>query len=147
MKAAIITVAGISSRFNEGVPEDKKELKAIYTEGNEKDTLLYHLLLKCSFADKIIIVGGYKFEDLNKYRFDFYIIDKQYCIEYDGETHYQANLHGWHDKEQLKQQQERDEIKNQYCKEHNIPLIRIPYTHLKDLCIDDLRLETSQYII
>ena len=67
MKAAIITVAGISSRFNEGVPEDKKELKAIYTEGNEKDTLLYHLLLKCSFADKIIIVGGYKFEDLKKY--------------------------------------------------------------------------------
>ena len=41
MKAAIITVAGISSRFNEGIPEDKKELKAIFTEQTEKETLLY----------------------------------------------------------------------------------------------------------
>ena len=32
MKIAIITVAGISSRFNEGVPEEERELKAIYTE-------------------------------------------------------------------------------------------------------------------
>jgi len=38
-------------------------------------------------------------------------------------------------------------IKNTYCKEHNIPLIRIPYTHYNDLCIEDLLLETSNYII
>ena len=68
MKTAIITVAGISSRFNTGVSENKKELKAIYTEeGNPKNTLLYHLLQKCDFADKIVIVGGYKFENLKKY--------------------------------------------------------------------------------
>ena len=60
MKAAIITVAGISSRFNEGVTEDRKELKAIYSENGSQNTLLYHLLLKCSYADKIILVGGYK---------------------------------------------------------------------------------------
>lgn len=67
MKAAIITVAGISSRFNEGIPETVKELKAIYTEDDVKQTLLYHLLQKCSFADKIILVGGYKFENLKNY--------------------------------------------------------------------------------
>ncbi len=67
MKTAIITVAGISSRFNQGVPEDQKELKAIYTHRSVKDTLLYHLLQKCAFADKIIVVGGYKFESLKKY--------------------------------------------------------------------------------
>lgn len=67
MRAAIITVAGISSRFNEGIPEDKKELKAIYTEQTERETLLYHLLLKCAYADKIVVVGGYKFENLEKY--------------------------------------------------------------------------------
>jgi len=38
-------------------------------------------------------------------------------------------------------------IKNQWCKENNIPLIRIPYTHLQDLCLEDLQLETSQFII
>lgn len=67
MKAAIITVAGISSRFNEGVPEDKKELKVIYSEGGVQDTLLYHLLRKCSYADKIILVGGYQYEKLESF--------------------------------------------------------------------------------
>lgn len=78
--------------------------------------------------------------------FDFYV-NNQYLIEYDGETHYLYNLHGWHNKEQLTAQQERDIIKNQWCKENNIPLIRIPYTHLPDLCIEDLLLETSKFIV
>jgi len=38
-------------------------------------------------------------------------------------------------------------IKNQWCKNNNIPLIRIPYTHLEDLRLEDLLLETSQFII
>ena len=67
MKVAIITVAGISSRFNEGIPENEKILKAIYTETDAQDTLLCHLLKKCSFVDQIVVVGGYKFEDLYTY--------------------------------------------------------------------------------
>ena len=67
MKIAIITIAGISSRFNESIPEEYKKLKAIYYEGSSRDTLLYHLLLKCSFADKIVLVGGYKIDDLKEY--------------------------------------------------------------------------------
>jgi len=78
--------------------------------------------------------------------FDFYV-DNKYIIEYDGETHYKYNLHGWHNQEQLKAQQERDMIKNQWCKENNIPLIRIPYTHYENLCIDDLKIETSEFIV
>lgn len=79
-------------------------------------------------------------------KFDFYI-NNNYLLEYDGETHYLANLHGWHTQEQLSKQQERDIIKNQWCKDNGIPLIRIPYTHLKDLCLNDLLLETSKFII
>ena len=67
MKAAIITVAGISSRFNEGIPEQEKELKAIYPKGDRGATLLHHLLEKCSFADRIAVVGGYKFDELKAY--------------------------------------------------------------------------------
>ena len=67
MKTAIITVAGISSRFNEGIPEAEKTLKAIFYEKEKTQTILNHLLLKCSFADRIIIVGGYKFDDLKAY--------------------------------------------------------------------------------
>lgn len=78
--------------------------------------------------------------------FDFYV-DNTYIIEYDGETHYQHNLHGWHNEENLKAQQERDIIKTQWCKDNNIPLIRIPYWHLKNLTIEDLKMETSKFIV
>lgn len=88
----------------------------------------------------------FKFSSGYNAKFDFYVEDK-YLIEYDGETHYQYNLHGWHNEEQLDKQQERDAIKTQWCKDNNIPLIRIPYTRLKELQIEDLLLETSQYVI
>ena len=39
-----------------------------------------------------------------------------------------------------------DSIKSQWCKNNNIPLIRIPYTRYKDLCLEDLLLDTSNYI-
>ena len=65
MKTAVITAAGISNRFNEGVPESEKQLKVIY--GGGEQTLLYHLVQKCMFADRIIVVGGYRFDDLKEY--------------------------------------------------------------------------------
>ena len=64
IKIAIITIAGISSRFNEKIEEEKKVLKCLYTESVKEETLLYHLMKKCSYADRIILVGGYKYEDL-----------------------------------------------------------------------------------
>ena len=39
-----------------------------------------------------------------------------------------------------------DLIKSKWCKENNIPLIRIPYTHFDNLCLNDLLLETSNFI-
>lgn len=89
---------------------------------------------------------AFKFANGVYAKFDFFI-DNTYYIEYDGETHFNYNLHGWHTKDKLKAQQERDMIKNQYCLDKNIPLIRIPYTHLKELTIEDLRLETSKFLI
>ena len=88
---------------------------------------------------------AFKFSNGTWAKFDFYV-NNQYFIEYDGETHYKYNLHGWHTEERLEQQLERDAIKNQWCKENNIPLIRIPYTQLKELSINDLKLETSTFI-
>lgn len=78
-------------------------------------------------------------------KFDFYV-NNQYLIEYDGTTHY-IPIGGWNNEESIKAQQDRDKKKNKWCLENNIPLIRIPYTHLKDLCIDDLKLETSKFIV
>lgn len=67
MRIAIITIAGISSRFNQGIPEDQKRHKIIYYEGDFKNSLLYHLLEKCVLADRIILVGGNKYEDVKEY--------------------------------------------------------------------------------
>lgn len=85
------------------------------------------------------------FSSINvKSRFDFYVNNK-YLIEYDGEQHYFPSGRFTEDDVQLIQ--ERDKYKNQYCKEHNIPLIRIPYTHKNNIVLEDLLLETSKFII
>lgn len=76
------------------------------------------------------------------------IPDKNYIIEFDGPQHFKAV--GWGSKSQIKATFERtvknDKIKNNYCAQHNIPLIRIPYTHANDIVLDDLLIEKSKYI-
>lgn len=66
-------------------------------------------------------------------RFDFFI-NNQYLIEFDGKQHYEQSPN-W---EPLEDIQRRDRIKDTWCKEHNITLIRIPYTRLNTLTIEDL---------
>lgn len=64
----------------------------------------------------------------------FYPTGQLKClIEYDGEQHYKFIKH-WHgDEEGFKLQQLRDKIKTEYCKNHNIKLIRIPYTEYDNI--------------
>ena len=80
-------------------------------------------------------------------RFDFYIPEGSYLIEYDGEQHFMCSEKGWHTKEKLAKVQERDKVKNKYCKDNGISLIRIPYTQYSDLCLEDLLLETSKFVL
>lgn len=82
----------------------------------------------------------------NKARFDFYIENK-YVIEFDGEQHFINKKEEGYFKHDIDTIQEHDKLKNQYCFEHNIPIIRIPYTHLKDICLEDLIPETSQFLL
>ena len=42
--------------------------------------------------------------------------------------------------------QPRDKVKNQYCIENNLILIRIPYTHRKNIALEDLLPKTSKFI-
>ncbi len=88
-----------------------------------------------------------RFPDSNyKARFDFFIPQQNYLIEFDGRQHFNINTE-WGTDEDFKKSLIRDNFKNQWCKENNIPLIRIPYTHLKKLCIEDLLLESSKFIV
>lgn len=64
--------------------------------------------------------------------FDFYVSKYNLCIEYDGECHFKkinwnGNLTEKQMEDNLKSYQIRDEIKNDYCKFHNINLLRIQY--------------------
>lgn len=90
-------------------------------------------------------VSMFTFPSGKSARFDF-CIDNKYLIEYDGDIHF-VSTSGWNTPESLIRRQERDKIKNQWCKENNIPLIRIPYFHYNNLSIEDLLLETSKYIV
>ena len=86
-----------------------------------------------------------KFKDSNRLaRFDFYI-NNSYLIEFDGIQHFKSST-GWNTQEKFEKTQEHDKIKSQWCKENNIPLIRIPYTQQGKITIEDLMLETSQFI-
>ena len=86
------------------------------------------------------------FSNGNKAKFDFYLPEKNILIEYDGEQHFRCTNNGWDSDKYFKQLQNRDKFKNQWCKENNIILIRIPYTHYNNLCLKDLLFETSEFI-
>lgn len=71
------------------------------------------------------------------YKFDFYLPQYNLMIEYDGEQHFApARYHGANEEKNLedfKKVQERDKIKNQYCEENHINLLRIPYTEQENM--------------
>ena len=63
MKSLIITVAGMSSRFNKDTKENV--LKCLYYEDSPANSLLCQQVHKCyDQIDEIVVVGGYKYEDL-----------------------------------------------------------------------------------
>lgn len=58
--------------------------------------------------------------------FDFYLPLSNICIEYDGRQHYES-IDFFGGEKGLKENVKRDKIKNKYCKNNNIKLIRIKY--------------------
>lgn len=84
-------------------------------------------------------------------KFDFGVFDNnknlRYVIEFDGTQHFICEERGWGSKENFEKQRIRDRIKDKYCFDRNIPIIRIPYVMLNFMTIDDLRLETSNFIL
>lgn len=75
------------------------------------------------------------FDDCRNIRplpFDYYIEDLNVCIEVDGEFHYETNSVYSNDIESYHLIHKRDSIKNEYCKNNNIKLIRLPYYEFKN---------------
>jgi hypothetical protein len=99
---------------------------------------------------KWLIENNFKFKqdyyfeyckNINVLRYDFCIFlkDKLFLIEYDGRQHFKCS-----DREDkrynLKLIQKRDKIKNDYCRNNNLDLLRIKYTDYKN--IEKILIET-----
>ena len=61
--------------------------------------------------------------------------------------HYSPKYQFSKDESTLEIIQNRDNVKNEYALSHNIPLIRIPYTQFDDLSIEDLRIQTTKFLL
>ena len=99
---------------------------------------------------KQITFENLKSESNKPYAFDFAVLKDgvvYYLIEFDGIQHFDPNHQFGEKFEAFSKIQLRDTIKNNWCAQQNIPLIRIPYTKLETLTIKDLLLETSKYIV
>lgn len=79
----------------------------------------------------IDFIPQFKFSDCKNVRpllFDFYLPDKNICIEYNGMQHYQP-CSKFGGEKTFKKQIERDKIKREYCESNGIKLIEIPYIY------------------
>lgn len=95
---------------------------------------------------KVNFLPQYTFDDCkNIYmlRFDFAILNNDRplgLIEYDGRQHFEPI--DWFGGEMgFKNTQKRDEIKNAYCKQHAIPLLRLPYA----LSLNEIKIKIYEY--
>jgi very-short-patch-repair endonuclease len=85
---------------------------SIILENNKIEYIKQHKFLDC--------------KDKNCLFFDFYLPKFNVCIEFDGRQHFDI-IERWGGKKGLKKRQNRDQIKNEYCSENNIRLIRIRF--------------------
>ena len=58
--------------------------------------------------------------------FDFYLLEYNTCIEFDGEQHYKMTPY-WGNTKDYEKIKIKDSIKTTYCKNNNIKLLRIKY--------------------
>lgn len=85
--------------------------------------------------------------------FDFYIQNMNVAIEYDGAQHFRPikrkNMTEKEAIDSFKENKIRDKIKNEYCKQNNILLIRIAYTDFNNIekILDNFFLNTHEDIV
>lgn len=96
----------------------------------------------------ISYIPEYRFSDCRDKKplpFDFYLDDYNCIIEFDGRHHFEP-IYG---KDRFEITKLHDEIKNKYCDDHGIRLIRIPYYYggnIEDIIIKEFNLSEIKYI-
>ena len=85
--------------------------------------------------NKIDFITQYKFKECKNIRslpFDFYLPKYNMCIEFDGKQHFES-IEKFGGEEALLKNMERDNIKNKYCIDNNIKLLRIRYDQIDNI--------------
>lgn len=99
------------------------------------EMIIEQLLLE----NNLFYKSEYTFSDLPRLRYDFVIFDKNQnpirIIEYDGKQHFEP-VDYFGGEKRFQQQITNDAIKNQYAFDHNIPIVRFPYTDIRGLTFD-----------
>ena len=116
--------------FNEFKWNNRRRCKKCSSSVSKMEVDIINILENCN----IEYIHQYKFEDCIDKRelpFDFYLPQQRICIEADGRQHFEPVVFGnmtYSDAlENLEIVKRHDEIKNKFCKDNNIKLIRIPY--------------------
>ena len=107
------------------------------------ETLIQKIFLENNIdfqKEKIVLINN------SRLRFDFYLPEKNYFIEFDGPQHFDnGETTGY--AASYEETHKRDLVKNTYCFENNIPLIRVPFEYKDILTLEDLMIETSSLIL
>lgn len=88
-----------------------------------------NIIKKWLDTENIKYIMQHKFQDCKNIlplSFDFYLIDHNICIEFDGPQHFQP-LDYFGGVPNFILRKHRDKIKNKFCKINRIPLIRVKY--------------------
>jgi len=102
---------------------------------NCRDSIGERLISKILILMEIDFIKEYPLQNCiykRTLRGDFFLPKYNTLIEFDGIQHFKQSKGRWK-KVSLSDNQIRDKIKNKFCKENNINLIRIPYTELKNI--------------
>jgi very-short-patch-repair endonuclease len=94
------------------------------------------IIKKILSSKDILFIEQHKFTECKHIRtlsFDFYLPDHNICIEFDGLQHFipfsfSPDKSVETKNKNLQTIKRRDEVKNKYCMDNNITLLRIPYT-------------------
>lgn len=89
--------------------------------------------------NNISFKSQYTLPELKLKKFDFAIFKNNQVIrliEFDGQQHYNDISGIWNSPESLEDIQQRDKEKNNWAKEHGIPLVRIPYWERDNITLD-----------
>lgn len=111
----------------------------IHSCGCNKKSMGEQIITNILQKNNINFISEYSFADLKSQknhllRFDFAIFENNQLIrliEFDGEQHFNTRSPFFSNELVFN-----DQSKNEYCKSHNIPLVRIPYNELNNLSLE-----------